>query len=140
MLMFLFASHKEYQNKCRKEIDQMFDKMFESNTNGIPLEALNSLTFLDMCVKEGLRLHPVIPAIGRKLESQIQLDENTFLPPDTIVVVSPWVLHRNPKLYPEPEKFNPERFSPENKKNRSLCEYMPFGAGPRNCIGECFSI
>ncbi len=114
----------------------MFEKISTSNSTEISMEMLNGLKFLDMCIKECLRLYPIIPLFGRHLETPIQLDEDTYLPSNTIVLTSPWVVHRNPKIYPEPEKFDPERFSPENVKNMRTCEFMSFSMGSRNCIGE----
>ncbi len=136
ILIFLFACYKEYQDKCREEIDKMFDKMNGSKSTKISMELLNSLTFLDKFIKETLRLYPIIPLFGRDLETPIQLDESTFLPPKTIVMTSPWIIHGNPDIYPEPKKFDPERFSAEKGKTLGPGEYMPFSMGPRNCIGN----
>lgn len=114
----------------------MFDQMCASNTNEISLKAINSLNFLDMCIKECLRLYPVLPLFGRELESPLKLEDHHYLPPRTHVITSPWFIHHNPKMYPEPEKFDPERFLPEKIRDRGICDYIPFSVGPRNCIGE----
>lgn len=89
-----------------------------------------------MCIKESLRLYPLIPFFGRELESPIQISKNIFLPRKTIVFTSPLIIHHNPKIYPEPEKFYPERFLPRKTKQTGICEYMPFSVGIRNCIGK----
>src|SRR5205807_5277912 len=57
-----------------------------------------------------------------------------------LVMVAPWVLHRRPDFFPDPEKFDPERFTPENEKRLPRYAYMPFGAGPRICIGNHFAM
>lgn len=64
------------------------------------------------------------------------VDENTKLKAGTTTLTSLWLLHRNKDYFPDPEKFDPDRFLSENCTKRGLCEYMPFGTGPRNCIGE----
>lgn len=57
------------------------------------------------------------------------------MPKDLTLVLAAYVLHRNPEVFPDPEKFDPERFSVENSQGRSPYAYLPFSAGPRNCIG-----
>ncbi len=79
-------------------------------------------------------MFPVVVVFGRKLESSIELDDSTILPQGTNVFTSPWIVHRNSKLYSEPEKFDPERFSTKNVKTRGMGEYFPFSMGPRNRI------
>ena len=61
------------------------------------------------------------------------------VPTDLPVLVAAFALHKDPKLYPEPEKFDPTRFKPENCVNRHPYAYIPFSAGPRNCIGRCIN-
>jgi cytochrome P450 len=58
----------------------------------------------------------------------------------TLVTVSPWVTHRNPKLWPDPLRFDPERFRPEAVRQRHRYAYFPFGGGPRVCIGNAFAL
>ena len=62
------------------------------------------------------------------------------IPPGSDVVLSPWVTHRHPDFWPEPERFDPERFGPEQEAARHRHAYLPFGAGPRACIGQYFSM
>jgi len=62
------------------------------------------------------------------------------VPRGWIVFVVPWVLHRLPALWDDPERFNPDRFSPEKSANRPKFAYLPFGAGPRQCIGNQFAL
>ena len=63
-----------------------------------------------------------------------------YLPADTVVTVHIYDLHRNPEIYPEPNKFDPDRFLPEAIRTRHPFAYIPFSAGPRNCIGKLFKV
>lgn len=65
------------------------------------------------------------------------VDDQSTIAADTRVFMSAFHIHRDPKYYPNPEKFDPERFSPEKKKERGKCEFIGFSKGPRDCIGNC---
>jgi cytochrome P450 len=85
-----------------------------------------------------MRLFPPAWAIGRENKRQVRLF-NSLIRPKSIVVVSPYVTHRHPRLWPEPERFDPDRFLPEAEEKRPQFAYFPFGGGPRVCIGERFA-
>lgn len=89
-----------------------------------------------MVIKESLRLYPSAPFIGRVLEEDLMTKEGYLLPKGVIVNIHIYDIHRNPKYWPEPDKFDPERFLPENCVNRHPYAFVPFSAGPRNCIGN----
>ena len=120
---------------------------------------LCELKYLECCIKEALRLFPSVPIMARKLreDTVIRKSHNKYisnyvptqinqlfhltlddyiLPANTTVLLVTYVLHRDPNYYPDPELFQPERFFEENSRGRHPYVYVPFSAGPRNCIGK----
>jgi cytochrome P450 len=87
---------------------------------------------------ESLRLYPPAWAIGRKAISDYRID-GYRIPAKSIVLTSPWVVHRDPRWFPEPERFDPDRWKPEIAEARPKFSYFPFGGGARVCIGERFA-
>lgn len=97
------------------------------------------LEYTTMAIKEAMRLYPAAYAIPR-LAVQDDVVDGYRVPAGSVAVVSPWVTHRHPRLWDDPEEFNPERFTPEREKARHRYAYFPFGGGPRACIGQYFSM
>jgi len=87
---------------------------------------------------ESMRLYPPAWAMGRYARNDFQLGDY-FLPAKTTVLISQFVTHRDPRYFPDPLRFDPERFTPEAKARRAKFTYFPFGAGFRQCIGESFA-
>jgi cytochrome P450 len=85
-------------------------------------------------VAETLRLHPPVHTLGRQARRAVQIGPH-HLPAGTIVAVSVYLLHRRPDLFPDPERFDPGRFTPERQAALPRCAYLPFGVGPRACLG-----
>ncbi|CAL8139398.1 unnamed protein product [Orchesella dallaii] len=141
-LLFFLALHPNHQEQCRQEIDAVFEDVdFCSNSQSfIHYDALTQLKHLEMCVSETLRLHPNAFLLMRKIEAELELDEDLILPANTNVGIFIPGIHKNPELYPNPEKFIPERFLKEETSNRHSYAYIPFSAGPRKCIGYKFAI
>jgi cytochrome P450 len=92
-----------------------------------------------MVLNESLRLFPPAWTLGRRALGDDQIG-GYHVPRDTVIAVCIYSLHRHPAFWPEPEVFNPERFSPENSEGRHRFAYVPFGAGPRQCIGNSFGL
>eukprot|EP00091_Calanus_sinicus_P005717 TRINITY_DN16205_c0_g1_i1.p1 TRINITY_DN16205_c0_g1~~TRINITY_DN16205_c0_g1_i1.p1 ORF type:complete len:152 (+),score=33.52 TRINITY_DN16205_c0_g1_i1:30-458(+) len=93
-----------------------------------------------MVLCESMRVYPPIPLhIGRWASQERTICGKT-IPQGTGVLAATWVLHHNEKFWPEPWKFDPERFAPENRDKIIEMTYMPFGEGPRNCIGRRFAL
>ncbi|CAH0564730.1 unnamed protein product [Brassicogethes aeneus] len=133
---------QEIQDRLREEIE---DTMRESNGK-LTYENLLKMKYMDMVVAETLRKWPVAIAVDRictkpyTIEPQTPEEKPLSLEKNTVVWLPIFGIHRDPKFYPEPEKFDPERFSDENKDKIVPYTYIPFGAGPRNCIGSRFAI
>ncbi|XP_057322620.1 cytochrome P450 9e2-like [Microplitis mediator] len=136
------ASHPEIQEKLQKEIDQVLEKC-----DGDPTyEAINSMIYLDAVVNEALRKYPIQVAIDRVCTKNFELPPT--LPGSKPVSVKSgdniwvpvWAIHRDPQYFPDPEKFIPERFIGDAKDDLNTSAYLPFGVGPRMCIGNRFAL
>ncbi|KAK7865062.1 hypothetical protein R5R35_007189 [Gryllus longicercus] len=104
-------------------------------------DALQEMTYLDMVMAETLRLYPVVGQLFRECTKKYRFpDSDVKLQAGTMVFVSIFAMHHDPLYFPEPELFRPERFSPGEKGLIKPYTYMPFGAGPRSCIGERFAL
>uniref|UniRef100_A0A8C8DM62 Cytochrome P450 3A n=1 Tax=Oryzias sinensis TaxID=183150 RepID=A0A8C8DM62_9TELE len=133
-LAYNLATNPEVMKKLQKEIDATFP-----NKAPIQYVPLMEMEYLDCVVNESLRLYPIAARLERVAKATVEVN-GLVIPKDMVVMVPTWPLHRDPELWPEPEKFKPERFSKENKDTFDPYTYMPFGAGPRNCIGMRFAL
>ena len=100
------------------------------------------LTRLPYCLqvfKEALRLYPPAYAFSRRALRDVEID-GYRVPKGWVVLLAPYTLHRRVEFFPEPEKFDPERFTPERERQLPRYAFLPFGAGPRICIGLHFSM
>ena len=101
---------------------------------------VNEIPYLEATIKETLRLYPPIAVLFRRVtKSDGYTLAGVHLPKDTLVEVSSYSVHHNPEYYPDPDRFNPDRFMPENRHRLVPYTYLPFGAGPRNCVGMRFA-
>jgi len=90
-----------------------------------------------MVVSEAMRMYPSVPFLDRvTMEAYKVPNSDLVLEKGTPIHISLLGIHYDPKYFPDPHKFDPERFTEENKRNRPSCLYLPFGDGPRICIGE----
>ena len=97
------------------------------------------MKYLEQCIREALRLYPSVPYIARK-NNETFVVGNYEIPKDTTCLLFFFMLHRDPHYFPNPEVFDPNRFSSDESVGRHPYAYVPFSAGPRNCIGQKFAI
>uniref|UniRef100_A0A8P4G538 unspecific monooxygenase n=1 Tax=Dicentrarchus labrax TaxID=13489 RepID=A0A8P4G538_DICLA len=133
-LAYNLARNPEVMKRLQEEIDSTFP-----NKGPIEYEALVQMEYLDCVLCECLRLYPPAARLERTAKETVRINRIT-IPKDMVVMVPVYALHRDPELWPEPEEFKPERFSKENKQNINPYTYLPFGFGPRNCIGMRFAL
>ena len=131
--LYLLGKHPEVQEKLHAEIDHI------SHKNVSILGKIRDLKYLEFVIKESLRLHPPVPLYGRVLEEDTVIDGNV-VPKGTQIAVDAMALHTNPKYWENPFMFYPERFGEEKFAKRDPYVYVPFSAGPRNCIGQKFAM
>lgn len=140
--LFLLGHNAQVQKKLAEEVDDFFESTDLSNlfqNGGLKLDQIKKLKYLDCVVKETLRLCPSVPFIGRKTIADMKIGEYD-IPANTVLFVLIYQLHRNPDVFTNPEKFDPDRFLPQNMNCRHPFAYVPFSAGPRNCIGQKFAM
>ena len=97
---------------------------------------LPALEYTSLVFAETLRLHPSVSMLARRTVNPDSLPSGAMIPRGADVWISPYVIHRSEEHFPEPERFDPERFRPKISRQRSRYVYIPFGIGPRACIGE----
>ncbi|XP_069333354.1 cytochrome P450 4F2-like isoform X1 [Eulemur rufifrons] len=136
-VLYNLARHPEHQERCRQEVGQL---LRDREPTEIEWEDLVQLPFLTMCVKESLRLHPPVTAISRRCTKDIVLPDGRVIPKGNVCTISIFGIHHNPSVWSDPEVYDPFRFDPENPQKRSPLAFIPFSAGPRNCIGQTFAM
>nr|AAB71161.1 cytochrome P450 [Drosophila melanogaster]AAB71162.1 cytochrome P450 [Drosophila melanogaster]AAB71163.1 cytochrome P450 [Drosophila melanogaster]AAB71164.1 cytochrome P450 [Drosophila melanogaster]AKD43094.1 Cyp4d1-RA [Drosophila melanogaster] len=139
-LMFFFyniATHPEAQKKCFEEIRSVVGN---DKSTPVSYELLNQLHYVDLCVKETLRMYPSVPLLGRKVLEDCEIN-GKLIPAGTNIGISPLYLGRREELFSEPNSFKPERFDVVTTAEKlNPYAYIPFSAGPRNCIGQKFAM
>uniref|UniRef100_A0A1I7XLW7 Cytochrome P450 n=1 Tax=Heterorhabditis bacteriophora TaxID=37862 RepID=A0A1I7XLW7_HETBA len=135
--MWWLGQKPECQQKVHDELDKVFvGLIITGDSDRQPTtDDLKQLVYLEKCVKESLRLAPSVPLIARRLAKDTIIG-NTTLPEGLTVVIVPMTAQRDPRAYDIPEDFEPEHFDANRISGRDPYSYIPFSAGPRNCIGE----
>ncbi|XP_044262031.1 cytochrome P450 4C1-like [Tribolium madens] len=128
--LIMLGMHPLIQDKVYEEIYDIFG----NSDRTVTADDLTEMTYLEMVIKETLRLFPVTPVVGRRVNQNIVTDRYT-LPEGSECIISILYLHRHPKIWTKPLEFNPNRFLPEEVSKRHPYSYLPFSGGPRNCIG-----
>ena len=129
---YLLSQNPECERRFHEEIDRELQERVPT------FDDVPRLRYVEMVLAESMRLYPPAWAMGRYARADFHLGE-FFLPAKTTVLMSQFIAHRDPRFFPDPLRFDPERFTPEAKLRRTKLTYFPFGAGVRQCIGESFA-
>ncbi|XP_037815493.1 uncharacterized protein LOC119606164 [Lucilia sericata] len=133
--LYELSRNPEIQEKLRKEILETL----EENKGELSYEGMNAMQYLEQVIQETLRLYPVIPNLIRQAVSDYQVPNSSYvIEKGTTISIPVAAIHYDADYYENPEKFDPSRFEPQEVEKRHPCAYLPFGDGPRNCIGSRF--
>ncbi|KAL5288581.1 hypothetical protein ACFFRR_009051 [Megaselia abdita] len=133
--VYELALNEEIQEKARSEILQAL-----GDQENIQFDQISNLTYLNMVYQETLRKYPPAPIVMRKAKSSYHVDGTNFdFEADQRIIIPIYAIQHDDKIYPNPGMFDPNRFSPEEIAKRPSNAWMPFGDGPRNCIGSRFA-
>ncbi|KAM9372750.1 cytochrome P450 3A24-like [Phaethornis superciliosus] len=133
-IAYNLATHPDVQQRLQDEVDANLPKKAAPTYTTI-----TQMEYLDLVVLESLRLFPVAGRIERVCKKTVEIHGVT-IPKGVAVIIPAHVLHRDPEYWPEPDEFRPERFNKETKESFDPYTFLPFGAGPRNCIGMRFAL
>lgn len=133
--LLLLAEHKDIQDRVRTEINTVMPGVSAKFT----MTSLQNLPYLDRCLKETMRLYPSVHFISRIAAEDVKL-HSYIVPSGTSLHLNIYDVHRDPNFWPNPYMFDPDRFLPEKILKRHPYSYIPFSAGPRNCIGQRYAM
>lgn len=129
---YLLSRHPEVEARLHAELDQVL------RGRRAEVEDMAHLVYTRRVLAESLRLYPPAWVIGRRAIVDYEA-AGYRVPKGSIVLLSPWVMHRDPRFFPDPDRFDPDRWTDEARAARPRFAYFPFGAGPRICLGEQFA-
>jgi cytochrome P450 len=131
---YLLSQHPKIEEKLHAELSRVLSGRPPTHDD------LAALPYTKMVIEESMRLYP--PAPGLSARAVLEDDEvaGVKIPKGSVVLISPWLLHRHRLLWDNPQEFDPERFSPERSQGRHRFAYLPFGGGPRICIGMALAM
>ena len=131
--LFLLARNPDVDERLRREVGEVVGERLPTAAD------LPRLRYAEAVLKESLRLYPPAYVIGRESLAACVIGDYD-VPPRSTIYFSPWVLHRDPRHFPDPERFRPERWLDGSTASVPKYVYIPFGGGPRVCIGERFAM
>ncbi len=135
---YLLSQNPEAEARFHAEVDEVLGRAAPDKGRLAGIEDLPRLRYTEMVFAESMRLYPPAWAMGRQSTSVVELGPYRF-PPGTYFFFSQYIVQRSASNFPDPLRFDPERFLPEQKANRPRFAYFPFGGGARQCIGEAFA-
>jgi cytochrome P450 len=130
---YLLSQHPHEEATLHAELDAVLGTRTPNSRD------LDKLTYTRMVIEESMRLYPPVHTVVRVALADDVL-AGRHIPKGSIVLISPWVLHRHLQLWEDPGRFEPERFLPERVATRPRFSYLPFGGGRRICIGAAFAV
>lgn len=133
-IFYYLIKHSEWQEK-------LYEELFIVSDEELDYEKLKELPILNAIIDETLRLQPPLPVVDRECIEPYRIESHGIdLPKNTMISVQPYVIHRDPRYFKDPYEFKPERFLHKSKFNDNLAAYIPFGLGPRLCVGMRFAL
>ncbi|CAO4377842.1 unnamed protein product [Caenorhabditis nigoni] len=139
--IWFLGQNPEYQQRVQDEMDEIFGDDYERHPNS---EDIQRMVYLEQCIKETLRLTPPVPFISRQLEEDVLIPHATkppvLLPAGMNIMINIITIMKDARYFERPYEFFPEHFEPERVNAREAFAYVPFSAGPRNCIGQKFAL
>lgn len=121
--------HPDIQDKVYQEISSIV------SGDEISAQDVKKMVYLEMVIKETLRLFPIVPIVARYLTQNLVLYDGTMVPAGVSVISAPIAVHYDTKYWKNPAEFNPDRFRLEEKYKRHTYSFIPFSGGLRNCLG-----
>jgi len=129
---YLLSQHPEVEETLHHEIDSVLSSALPT-ADDVP-----ELRYTEMVLAESMRLYPPAWTLGRRVLTDYEIGGFT-IPANSIVLMSPWVMHHDSRYFPDPLAFDPARWTTDARESRPKFSYFPFGGGPRVCIGEQFA-
>ena len=129
---YLLSQNAEVESKLHEEIDEVLQGRLPA------FEDVARMKYTEMVMAESMRLYPPAWALGRMALKDFAIG-GYVVPKKSLVLMSQYVMHRDPRYFADPLRFDPERWSPQARETRPPFSYFPFGGGPRRCIGEGFA-
>ncbi|XP_055613819.1 cytochrome P450 6a2-like [Uranotaenia lowii] len=134
--LYELARNQEVQSRARENVLQILQKH-----GSLTYEAVHEMRYIENCINESLRMYPPLPNLLRETTKDYHVPEmNVTLQKNYQVLLPVYAIHHDPRYHPDPETFNPDRFNPDQSANRHPMAFVPFGEGPRNCIGLRFGM
>ena len=142
--LHLLGNHPDIQDRIHEEIDEIRQQSDDyDQTQNWSQNQLRQMKFLEACIKESLRIYPSVPVILRYTHQDTEIEPGRIIPKGTSVALVLYMIQRDPKYFQQPERYIPDRFIEGSEHycgRMNPFAFVPFSAGPRNCIGQKFAL